>query len=64
MVNVGDIMPKFFVRLAVERIVDGVVYAENEKEARKMALSWSNICDEETVSEDIIDVIGVETAGE
>jgi len=55
-------MRKFLVRLLVERIAEGIIYAENEEEARKQAKSWSNIWDEETESEKILDVIELKEA--
>ena len=55
-------MRKFLVRLLVERIAEGIIYAENEEEARKQAKSWNNIWDEETESEKILAVIELKEA--
>ena len=55
-------MPKFVVRLYVDKVATCVVYANNEEEAKKVAFDWSNICDEETESEEIkdVEILGVE----
>ena len=49
-------MPKFLVRLYVERIVEAYVEAKNEKEAKLKAFSWDNLIDETTDMETIKDV--------
>jgi len=53
-------MKRFFVRLLVEKIVEGTVYAENEKEARETAKSVKDFWDEETLTEKVLNVIELE----
>jgi len=56
----GGSMKRFFVRLLVEKIVEGTVYAENEKEARETAKSVKDFWDEETLTEKVLNVIELE----
>jgi len=51
-------MKRFVVRLLVKKIVEGMVYAENEKKAREIAKNVAkDFWDEETVNEKILDVV-------
>ena len=49
-------MANYVVRLTIERIATASVEAKSEEEAKKKAFDWSNLDDELTESEEIIDV--------
>jgi len=52
----GNKMANYVVRLTIERIATASVEAKSEEEAKKKAFDWSNLDDELTESEEIIDV--------